>query len=335
MTSTRTVGLELALKQVRLKPSKKLTEGVTSSTHQLSGSQSINVAHGVLYSRTISTVDRRGTILLVATKRSTCDNIPLMFANEIIPQYYFQATECKLRGAGGPWSRAFLAIPRNKRYQSSPSAAPRTTVVPRDLLGTSTLIHDGKFHFSRLIAAHYLQCNRQYPCDHCTRRRRPELCTYVSQPAQLEGVASPGPGAPSSSQLPLQDAATPEDASKSLQLEHAPEPPSEGQPDHGHSLQGTDDFTEWRPERSQGHPQTLAEVFGYFEDCESNILGLLRQVNSTSLPASVRLLESIDVANLFDTVGSLWPADVLTKSPRLALMRGNNQTMATQPCRLA
>ena len=25
------------------------------------------------------------------------------------------------------------------------------------------------------------QCNHQYPCDHCTRRRRPELCSYAWQ----------------------------------------------------------------------------------------------------------------------------------------------------------
>src|SRR3569833_4183987 len=27
------------------------------------------------------------------------------------------------------------------------------------------------------------QCSRQYPCNHCTRRRRPEECVYGSPPA--------------------------------------------------------------------------------------------------------------------------------------------------------
>ncbi|KAE8151802.1 hypothetical protein BDV25DRAFT_128505 [Aspergillus avenaceus] len=87
------------------------------------------------------------------------------------------------------------------------------------------------------------KCNRQYPCNHCTRRRRPELCAYVTTPATTRG-SSPGSGATSDSSRP-------------------PEQNEKSEPE----------------DRVRGHicPDNMAERFGYFDDSESNTLGLLRQ----------------------------------------------------------
>ena len=41
------------------------------------------------------------------------------------------------------------------------------------------------------------QCNRQYPCNHCTRRRRPEDCLFGSPPAPAGPTTTASSSSPS------------------------------------------------------------------------------------------------------------------------------------------
>ncbi|PGG99000.1 hypothetical protein GX51_06497 [Blastomyces parvus] len=94
------------------------------------------------------------------------------------------------------------------------------------------------------------KCNRQYPCNHCSRRRRAEECIY-----------SP----------PLVD--------RSARRPAAPVSDAQSQtPAHGteHSGSATDHESEvYQP----GRNCAIAKAFGYFEDSNTNTMALLRSVD--------------------------------------------------------
>ncbi|KAI2785050.1 hypothetical protein F4815DRAFT_3008 [Daldinia loculata] len=120
------------------------------------------------------------------------------------------------------------------------------------------------------------KCNRQYPCNHCTRRRRPEECTYISNPRlspsrQSVGSNAGQDGMASSNQRLLE--ALPVESNQQLAAMS-------------------------ERERFESNQQaSLADLFGYFDDSDSNTLGLLRQLkveetrpwqsNYTNLPGEI------------------------------------------------
>ncbi|KAI3010085.1 transcriptional regulator family: Fungal Specific TF [Aspergillus niger] len=95
------------------------------------------------------------------------------------------------------------------------------------------------------------RCNRQYPCNHCTRRRRPEECVYQSiitgDPSNtliLEPARDPEPQEPPNVQLPNGSSkASPAEAQNSASNSHS----------------------------------SLAKSFGYFEHSDSNTMALLKK----------------------------------------------------------
>ncbi|CAI7654281.1 unnamed protein product [Penicillium discolor] len=94
------------------------------------------------------------------------------------------------------------------------------------------------------------RCDRQYPCNHCTRRRRPEECVYGSPPVN-------GPSRPS----------VPADQPEI----QPPRPVESARPMRETALD--DSEAHWSREHS-----ALAQSFGYFEDSNSNTMALLRQL---------------------------------------------------------
>ncbi|KAI1799434.1 fungal-specific transcription factor domain-containing protein [Daldinia bambusicola] len=102
------------------------------------------------------------------------------------------------------------------------------------------------------------KCNRQYPCNHCTRRRRPEECTYISNPRLSPSrQASVGSGT-------VQDNIA---QSGQRLLEAPPVEPNQL------SLPLSE-----REGIENSQQASLADLFGYFDDSDSNTLGLLRQL---------------------------------------------------------
>ncbi|KAI1318725.1 hypothetical protein F5Y16DRAFT_414385 [Xylariaceae sp. FL0255] len=93
------------------------------------------------------------------------------------------------------------------------------------------------------------KCNRQFPCDHCVRRRQPELCSFYSS----RPVSPP-------SQSGLDAGET------SVVTEHA--------------LSATNVVTKLGTTEDPitgDHRQSLSEAFGYFVESESNVLPIIRQ----------------------------------------------------------
>ncbi|PYH66911.1 uncharacterized protein BO88DRAFT_436990 [Aspergillus vadensis CBS 113365] len=95
------------------------------------------------------------------------------------------------------------------------------------------------------------RCNRQYPCNHCTRRRRPEECVYQSI---VTGD--------SSSTLLLEPTRDPEPQ----------EPPNIHLPDGSPKTSPA----ETQNGSSNSH-SALAKSFGYFEHSDSNTMALLKK----------------------------------------------------------
>lgn len=118
--------------------------------------------------------------------------------------------------------------------------------------------------------AHYMaQCNRRYPCNQCTRRRRPEECTYY--PSQTTSVQAANPA----EQITNSDGREEEHRRNQFQM----------QSKHmvGHEAFNTLSSS-LSISRVQGISETpatasLAGVFGYFEDSESNTLALIRKLS--------------------------------------------------------
>ncbi|KAJ5507322.1 hypothetical protein N7527_009465 [Penicillium freii] len=105
----------------------------------------------------------------------------------------------------------------------------------------------------RVILAIYVnrkRCDRQYPCNHCTRRRRPEECVYGSPPVN-------GPSRPS---VPADQPGT-----------QPPRPVESARPIRETAVD--DSEAHWSREHS-----ALARSFGYFEDSNSNTMALLRRL---------------------------------------------------------
>jgi hypothetical protein len=117
------------------------------------------------------------------------------------------------------------------------------------------------------VAFWLAQCNRRYPCNHCTRRRQPEECIY-----------------------------RPLEASQAPQTEN--HPPEDTPADHDAQSQDTSGNDEpvgassdWSTRRDSTVAQgsdSLAELFGYVEHSESNTMALVRRVSAFSLPSRLR-----------------------------------------------
>ncbi|KAL3447615.1 hypothetical protein BJX65DRAFT_89624 [Aspergillus insuetus] len=106
------------------------------------------------------------------------------------------------------------------------------------------------------------KCNRQYPCNQCTRRRRPELCSYVSSAAIDQG--SP--------------------------------PTPETRSNLSRSVEQDEEVAERGENVELDGPDNVAERFGYFDYSAVNTLGLLRQFGlddepPRSVPASAIFAE--------------------------------------------
>ncbi|KAI1422484.1 hypothetical protein F5Y12DRAFT_762797 [Xylaria sp. FL1777] len=95
------------------------------------------------------------------------------------------------------------------------------------------------------------KCNRQYPCDHCTKRRRPEQCTYYPSQATKE------PGHPRAADT-HHDLSYRTSESSSAQSKYASIAPS---------------FPKEKTELS-----SVAELFGYSEGSRSNTLALVQRL---------------------------------------------------------
>ncbi|KAL4787649.1 hypothetical protein BJX76DRAFT_345512 [Aspergillus varians] len=98
------------------------------------------------------------------------------------------------------------------------------------------------------------KCNRQYPCNHCTRRRRPEECVYKSAPAR--------PLAPETASR-FSDNNNAQPAKQAGVAERSPIAPL---------------YAEQRPSNQHA---PVAKCFGYFEDSPSNTMALLQSWDMT------------------------------------------------------
>lgn len=100
------------------------------------------------------------------------------------------------------------------------------------------------------------QCNREYPCNHCTRRRRPEECVFSSEPTRN----------------PLHNALHPAKSLNEAQSQVQGAVPVDARlPKETHTLDEPDEH--WSSQHS-----ALAKSFGYFEDSNTNTMALLRKV---------------------------------------------------------
>ena len=108
------------------------------------------------------------------------------------------------------------------------------------------------------------QCNRQYPCNHCVRRRKPELCSYE----RLEGRRSPAETR-STQHIPLTPITSPSTVSSEGRF-----PPRRLLDDWAVDLVSSPD-----PETSSNASETsLISCFGYLEGSSCNMLGLMSKV---------------------------------------------------------
>ena len=119
------------------------------------------------------------------------------------------------------------------------------------------------------------QCNHQYPCNHCTRRRRPELCVFASADPSTEdeelqetiNVSATRTTRPESSNL---------HKSKSLAATQSDTSNSE---DHG-NLARLGSLTQGSTPVFEA---SLPACFGYLEGSKSNLVGLMQGVNISPL----------------------------------------------------
>ncbi|KAJ5532195.1 hypothetical protein N7494_008747 [Penicillium frequentans] len=117
------------------------------------------------------------------------------------------------------------------------------------------------------------KCNREYPCNHCTHRRRPEECVYSFPPTEKTSQNSVRPvGLMNEARAPF--------------LEHARpsrENPALNEPE-GH----------WSSPHS-----ALTKSFGYFEGSNSNTMALLRTLE---LPAEGETDPSDSSPSIWETI---------------------------------
>ncbi|KAK4173763.1 hypothetical protein QBC36DRAFT_335109 [Triangularia setosa] len=108
------------------------------------------------------------------------------------------------------------------------------------------------------------KCNRQYPCNHCSRRRRPEQCAYNPTHATLP------PSPPQAQKDHLNDDEIQTDDSQQ-------DPQTERRSSASSSFPDT---VCWGGLKEGREPTSLAEVFGYFEDSKSNTIALVRKLGA-------------------------------------------------------
>lgn len=113
------------------------------------------------------------------------------------------------------------------------------------------------------------QCDRQYPCNHCTKRRRPEECVYNSPPtdsASSSRVALPLPPLREAASCQVPDFAQHQEFDEQLGVQPASE-----------AFVGL-----CLPDSSQsafcGAASGFRKSFGYFDNSQSNTMALLRKV---------------------------------------------------------
>jgi hypothetical protein len=112
--------------------------------------------------------------------------------------------------------------------------------------------------------ARLAQCDRQYPCNRCSRRRRPELCAYYSfqpQPPSLtQGLVTP-PEKSRDEDMPLVvgDACEPNNI-------------------NGNELDEESSATPRTPRWKTAASTPLTEAFGYDGRSECNTMALVRKV---------------------------------------------------------
>ena len=116
------------------------------------------------------------------------------------------------------------------------------------------------------------QCNHQYPCDHCTRRRRPELCSYAwhelrSEESSAEAAASEESPSPDASLRSFKDGSGIAALIKSSTTE-------------GSILPRTH-------MRDYPYEANLSSCFGYFEASSSNLMGIMHKVRGPDTEQSV------------------------------------------------
>lgn len=110
-----------------------------------------------------------------------------------------------------------------------------------------------------------IQCSRQYPCNHCTRRARPGECVYYNTAQAMRDPTLPLPteykqcGDVNQAYMCLDP--EPLDAVSGLKGPKSP-------------------MNTW--------PASLPEVFGYSEESQSNTMALLRRVRWSAFLAGQR-----------------------------------------------
>jgi hypothetical protein len=120
------------------------------------------------------------------------------------------------------------------------------------------MLHPGLMESGLNPRADKMQCNHQYPCNHCTRRRRPELCTY----GRLELQAG-------------------SDEMRSASIETPGTAAREDEPVLAISSENNYIETGSLLEKDQPNSTweaSLPSCFGYFDGSSSNLLGLMSKV---------------------------------------------------------
>ncbi|KAK0671956.1 hypothetical protein QBC41DRAFT_314842 [Cercophora samala] len=148
------------------------------------------------------------------------------------------------------------------------------------------------------------KCNRQYPCNHCSRRRRPEQCAYNPTQATLP----PSPPQTQKDQ-PQDDEIQTDDSQQESRADRRPSASS-----------SIHDTIAWGGLKEGREPTSLAEVFGYFEHSKSNTIALVRKLGAddnatghSSEPAPVPDETAIIAQRLFASMPSRSILDFLVR----------------------
>ncbi|KAG8158489.1 hypothetical protein KVR01_011611 [Diaporthe batatas] len=102
------------------------------------------------------------------------------------------------------------------------------------------------------------KCDRQYPCDRCSRRRQPEQCAYYPTPSPTITERSRD----EAETIELDNEGEPPDSSPTSVDSRAGIGPSKGEPESS----------------SSSSSATLAEAFGYYGPSEFNTMALVRKL---------------------------------------------------------
>ncbi|KAI0382392.1 hypothetical protein F5Y04DRAFT_45580 [Hypomontagnella monticulosa] len=94
------------------------------------------------------------------------------------------------------------------------------------------------------------KCNREYPCSHCARRRRPEECAYYPSPASSHSANSP------------------ESRKEDIRSDN----------ENITSRRSSGSAPDWNAYPGCTSKTSLVDLFGYLEDSDSNTLALVRKL---------------------------------------------------------